>query len=122
MKSDPVDPKHYHAHDGSGIHCHQAQKAMVGTEGYNAYMIGCALKYMWRWKDKNGIEDLRKARRCLTMVLDSLENPNATPVPLPNAVHTNDSTQRKQGMAEGKTWFIYRSEVCCVDGQEHTEP
>ncbi len=25
------------------------------------YLIGCATKYLFRWRNKNGVEDLRKA-------------------------------------------------------------
>lgn len=25
------------------------------------YHLGCAMKYLWRWDQKNGIEDLQKA-------------------------------------------------------------
>lgn len=33
----------------------------VGVVGNDAYLKGCASKYVIRYKDKNGIEDLRKA-------------------------------------------------------------
>ena len=32
------------------------------TDGFTGYLTGNILKYIWRWKHKNGIEDLRKAR------------------------------------------------------------
>lgn len=66
----PIDPGHYHDRDGSGIHCHTAQKAMLGVNGFKAYMLGCALKYLWRHDKKNGKEDLKKAIRCIQFVID----------------------------------------------------
>lgn len=57
---DPVShPSHY---TQGGIECKDAIKAAVtGLEGYEAFLTGNAIKYLWRWKRKNGTEDLRKA-------------------------------------------------------------
>lgn len=58
---DPVNhPKHYTA---GGIECIDAiEAATTGLTGGQAYATGAALKYLWRWSRKNGVEDLRKAR------------------------------------------------------------
>ena len=41
---------------------------------------GCVIKYVMRWRKKNGIEDLRKARRILEMMIELEENkPDYTP-------------------------------------------
>lgn len=34
---------------------------------------GCIIKYVSRWRDKNGVEDLRKARHFLDMLIDAEE-------------------------------------------------
>lgn len=31
---------------------------------------GCAIKYLTRWRDKGGIEDLRKARHFIDMIIE----------------------------------------------------
>lgn len=31
---------------------------------------GCAIKYLMRWRKKNGIEDLQKARRIIEMIIE----------------------------------------------------
>lgn len=36
--------------------------ATVGLEGIEAVCTGNALKYLWRWKKKNGVQDLQKAK------------------------------------------------------------
>lgn len=52
-------PSHY---TQGGIECIEAIKAAtVGLEGIEAVCTGNAIKYIWRWKQKNGTEDLRKA-------------------------------------------------------------
>lgn len=72
--NDPVKPKHYYPKDDSDIHCHTAQKAALGIDGFCDYMIGCAIKYQWRWRSKNGVEDLKKAKECLSIVISELES------------------------------------------------
>jgi len=71
---DPSRPTHYHDRDGSGIHTHHSTRAILGVQGYRAYLIGCALKYISRWDRKNGVEDVRKARQCLAMLVEDIEN------------------------------------------------
>lgn len=38
------------------------ESALTGLDGFEGYLAGNVLKYLWRWKSKNGIEDLMKAR------------------------------------------------------------
>jgi hypothetical protein len=52
-------PKHYTA---GGIECIDAlEAATVGLEGVEAVCTANAIKYLWRWRRKNGVDDLRKA-------------------------------------------------------------
>ena len=57
---DPVNhPDHY---TQGGVECIDALKAATtGLEGIEAVCTANAIKYLWRWKQKNGAEDLRKA-------------------------------------------------------------
>lgn len=61
MAKDNVNhPDHYTA---GGVECIDAiDAATTGLVGGQAYNTGAAIKYLWRWSRKNGIEDLRKAR------------------------------------------------------------
>lgn len=38
------------------------QDILKGVSGVEAFCIGNAIKYLWRYKHKNGEEDLKKAR------------------------------------------------------------
>ena len=60
-KHDPVNhPKHY---TQGKIECIDAlASATMGLSGIEAVCTASAIKYLWRWKHKNGVEDLRKAR------------------------------------------------------------
>lgn len=52
-------PSHYTA---GGIECIEALKAATTRlNGIEAVCTANAIKYLWRWKDKNGAEDIRKA-------------------------------------------------------------
>jgi len=68
--SDPVNsPVHYNQ---AGIECITAMEAMMeGAEvpAHAAYAWGNTFKYLWRWPYKNGVEDLRKARWYLDLLI-----------------------------------------------------
>lgn len=40
---------------------------------FEAYIIGTVLKYLWRFKFKNGLEDLKKARWYLDRLIGKME-------------------------------------------------
>ena len=62
-------PSHYNQ---AGIECIDAIKASLG-DGYQDYCKGNVMKYLWRYKYKNGIEDLKKAQWYLNSMADSLQ-------------------------------------------------
>lgn len=61
-------PDHY---TRGGIECIQAIKASMDSDGFQDYCKGNVLKYIWRWRQKGGIEDLRKAQVYLGWLVDS---------------------------------------------------
>ena len=57
---DPVNaPPHYKVGEMEAIDYIYQQ---LGAEGIKTYLEGNILKYMHRWRFKNGVEDLRKAK------------------------------------------------------------
>lgn len=53
-------PNHYNA---GGIECIDAMEAATADLcGMEAICTSNAIKYLWRWKHKNGVEDLEKAK------------------------------------------------------------
>ena len=70
-KPDNVNhPKHYCK---GGLECIQVIKAQLTPEQYEGYLYGNVLKYMWRWLDKNGLEDLRKAKHYLLWLQEEVK-------------------------------------------------
>ena len=52
-------PPHY---TGGAVECIDAiAEATKYLNGIEAHDTACAIKYLWRWKKKNGVEDLKKA-------------------------------------------------------------
>ena len=59
MSNNVDHPSHY---NNGGIECIDAiESATEGLTGIEAFCTGNAIKYLWRWKHKNGVEDLDKA-------------------------------------------------------------
>ena len=53
-------PPHYTA---GKVECIDAlEAATMGLQGIEAVCTANAIKYLWRWKSKNGLEDLAKAK------------------------------------------------------------
>jgi hypothetical protein len=60
VEKDAVNnPSHYTT---GGIECIDAMQAMLSREEFIGYLRGNVFKYQWRYKHKNGIEDLKKAQ------------------------------------------------------------
>ena len=67
--SDPTNPDHYKG----AVECIDAiAVATEGLQGMEAFCTGNAIKYLWRWKKKNGREDLEKAQWYINRLLRSL--------------------------------------------------
>lgn len=68
-KTDIINrPAHYTA---GKVECIDAiEAATVGLEGIEAVCTGNVIKYVWRWKRKNGVDDLRKARWYLEKLIE----------------------------------------------------
>ena len=65
-------PSHY---TQGSIECIDALKAAtVSKTGIEAVCTANAIKYLWRYEEKNGIEDVKKARWYIDRLIKELEN------------------------------------------------
>lgn len=63
-------PKHY---TQGGIECIDAIKAAtVGKTGIEAVCVANVVKYLWRYEEKNGVEDVSKAKWYLERLITEL--------------------------------------------------
>lgn len=71
MDHDPVNhPSHY---TSGGIECIEAIESSMGEAAYKGFLKGNVLKYVWRYEQKKGAEDLRKAQWYLQRLIDIRE-------------------------------------------------
>lgn len=68
MTFHPVSkPLHYNK---GGIECLAAIEASMSFDEFMGYLKGNILKYLWRWRDKGGTQDLEKALSYLSRMID----------------------------------------------------
>jgi hypothetical protein len=61
-------PSHY---TNGKVECIEAlESATEGLQGIEAVCTANAIKYLWRWKHKNGIEDLKKAQWYINKLIE----------------------------------------------------
>ena len=65
--ADSINPSHY---KGEGIECIDYIKQTMSKEAFLGYLEGNVVKYRHRYRNKNGIEDLRKARWYLDRLIE----------------------------------------------------
>jgi len=68
--NDAINPAHYQSGD---IECIDAIKASMLTDEFLGYLKGNLQKYVWRYRQKGGVEDLRKARWYLDRLISEFE-------------------------------------------------
>lgn len=71
VKDNVNHPVHY---TQGGIECIDALKAAtVGKTGIEAVCVANVIKYLWRYEEKNGIEDVNKAQWYINRLIQELE-------------------------------------------------
>lgn len=71
-----INPDYYKQ---SKVECIEAiESATYYLNGFEGYCIGNILKYIWRYKSKNGLQDLKKARWYLDKLISDSENKNSS--------------------------------------------
>ena len=73
MAHDPVNhPSHYTKN--GGVESIEAIESSMSKEAFRGFLKGNVQKYVWRYEDKNGLEDLKKACWYLDLLIFSMEN------------------------------------------------
>ncbi len=63
-------PPHYNQ---AGVECIEAIRAAT-DEGYQYYLQGNIIKYLWRYRYKNGVQDLEKAKWYLNKLIEEIDD------------------------------------------------
>ena len=76
MKPEKIDnvnnPSHYQGR--YGMQSIDALRNFMTPEQLKGFYLGNALKYQLRFQKKNGLEDLKKARKNLDWLIEEMEN------------------------------------------------
>lgn len=67
-------PNHYCK---GGIECINVIRAIMSPEQFQGYCIGNVTKYVFRWQDKDGLQDLKKAAVYLNWAIEAAEEKQA---------------------------------------------
>lgn len=65
-----IRPNHYKTGD---IECIDYIKDVMSSESYKGFLHGNIIKYISRYENKNGVEDLKKAKVYLDWLIAELE-------------------------------------------------
>lgn len=66
-------PTHYNA---GGIECIEAIKASMKQDEFEGYLKGNCIKYLWRYRDKGGLESLLKCQWYLDRLITEIDDPD----------------------------------------------
>lgn len=76
-ENDPV--KHPNHYCYGKFECVEVVKELTaGASGPEGFLLGNVIKYLWRYRRKNGAEDLKKARRYIEMLIMLYEEMDGT--------------------------------------------
>jgi hypothetical protein len=76
LTGDPINHPTHYTNEGD-MECIEAIVGMLGSSGAADYCRGNIVKYLWRYREKNGVEDLRKAQWYLSKIIDIEEEKDA---------------------------------------------
>lgn len=72
--TDAINPQHYQK---GGVECIDAIEASMTEEAFKGFLKGNCIKYLYRYENKNGAEDLKKAQWYLSRLLTVLDTNQA---------------------------------------------
>lgn len=68
IKLDTISPNHY-MHNSHGIEYIDAAQASMTVDEFKGFLKGNVEKYVWRYRYKDGVKDLEKARVYLSWLI-----------------------------------------------------
>ena len=68
--TDAINPQHYQK---GGVECIDAIEASMTEEAFKGFLKGNCIKYLYRYENKNGVEDLKKAQWYLSRLITILD-------------------------------------------------
>ena len=84
-KKDTINPDHYK--NQTSLECIEAMEIIFGRDAVIDFCRCNAWKYIWRWKNKNGKEDLEKANWYLERAFHMLPGSDQRMTMIMNMIH-----------------------------------
>ena len=72
FEKDAINPDHYKSQ--TSLECIEAMEIVFGRDAVIDFCTCNAWKYIWRWRNKNGKEDLKKSAWYLTHAFDMMSS------------------------------------------------
>lgn len=76
--ADNSNPGHYKT---GGVECIDALRDIMTFDEFAGFLRGNVMKYMWRYTEKNGLEDLKKAQVYLKWLINHEEGLTEDDIP-----------------------------------------
>ena len=77
FEKDNINPDHYK--NSTSLECIEAMQISFGRGTVLDFCLCNAFKYIWRWKNKNGEEDLNKANWYIEYAIILINDPETSP-------------------------------------------
>jgi hypothetical protein len=101
-QTDPINPSYY---KDDRLECIDALTvATKGLFGVEAFCTANAIKYLWRWKKKNGVEDLKKARWYIDHLIYLIESHKVQKPPRDTPPGFGDDVENKIFRSDGSSY------------------
>lgn len=72
FESKPEDKVNHPNHYTQGkFECIEVIQEQLQADAFLGFLQGNVVKYLWRWRDKNGLEDLKKAQWYLNKMVET---------------------------------------------------
>lgn len=84
-QKDNINPDHYK--NQTSLECIEAMEIIFGRDAVIDFCRCNAWKYIWRWKNKNGKEDLDKANWYLERAFDMLDGSDVRILPVRRMIY-----------------------------------
>ena len=65
---DSINPSHYKQGAVEGIQA--IKSATINKQGLEAFCVGNVIKYLWRYENKGGLQDMQKAKWYLDRLIE----------------------------------------------------
>lgn len=102
-QKDNINPDHYK--NQTSLECIEAMEIIFGRDAVMNFCRCNAWKYIWRWKNKNGTEDLEKANWYLERAYEMLDGADARMTTVMRMIHYINENRGEKEESDDKNFL-----------------